>query len=88
LLLQFVYLQDLECQKSGTETWRLADARCPAGNQCRYPTFAGSPIPALSITPQRVMKKSILSLLYLKSLPDEHVQNGPVFLRESLASVG
>jgi hypothetical protein len=31
--------------------------------------FAGSPIPALFTTPQRVVKKSILSLLYLNLLP-------------------
>lgn len=34
--------------------------------------LAGSPIPALFTTPQRVVKKSILTLLYLNLLPDHH----------------
>lgn len=42
--------------------------------------FAGSPIPALFTTPQRVVKKSILSLLCFKTRTlDEHVQNGRLF---------
>lgn len=38
--------------------------------------FAGSPIPALFSTPQRVVKKSILSLLYLNLLPEHHFRIG------------
>jgi hypothetical protein len=30
-------------EKSGTETWFLADARCPAGYQCRCPTLCRKP---------------------------------------------
>ena len=44
--------------------------------------FAGSPIPALFTTPQRVVKKSILSLLCFKTRSlEEHVQNGRLFLK-------
>jgi hypothetical protein len=38
---------DSESKKSDTETWFLADARCPAGYQFRCPTFCRNPIPAL-----------------------------------------
>jgi hypothetical protein len=34
---------DFEIKKSDTETWCLADARCPAGYQCRCPTFCRKP---------------------------------------------
>lgn len=45
--------------------------------------FAGSPIPALLTAPQKGVKKSILSLDVFPLQCGEHVQNRPVFLRES-----
>lgn len=43
--------------------------------------FAGSPIPALFTTPQRVVKKSIPNLLCLKARSlDEHVSEWPAIL--------
>jgi hypothetical protein len=53
----------------------LADARCPAGYQSGARLFTGSPIPALSTTLPREVKKSILRLLYFNLMRDERFQN-------------
>jgi hypothetical protein len=55
-----------EQEKSGTETWFLADARCPAGYQCRCPTSCRKPDSGALHRPAKGVKKSILSLLYFK----------------------
>jgi hypothetical protein len=36
-------LGDFQKMKVGHRTWILADARCPAGYQCRCPTFCRKP---------------------------------------------
>jgi hypothetical protein len=45
-------LDDFEQEKSGTEMWFLADARCPAGYQCRCPTLCRKPDSGLPHHPE------------------------------------
>jgi hypothetical protein len=71
LLLSF-YKDESRAPKPGVWLMRGAQPATSAGARL----FAGSPIPALFTTPPRVVKKSILSFLYLNLLPDEHFRIG------------
>ena len=59
--------------------WLMRGAQPATSDGARL--CAGSPIPALFTTPQRVVKKSILSLLYL--LSGEHFRIGRYSARKS-----
>jgi len=57
-----IYQYESRAPKRGVWLMRGAQPATSAGARL----FAGSPIPAVFTTPQREVKKSILSLLYFK----------------------
>jgi hypothetical protein len=72
--------------KVGHRNGVVADARCPAGYQCRCPTFCRKPDSGNLHHPAKSGEEIDLEL-YLNS-PHEHIQNGRLYLLEIRRNTG